>query len=58
MDIHINLTTLLIGYLVLSGVIVVVRGLTFSTREYTPWDAILAPIEIGLLIWLVTAVAA
>lgn len=44
----------LVGYLILSGLIVVVRAAFQLTREYGPWDAILTPFEVAFIIWVVT----
>ena len=50
-----NWKLFLIGYLAASGLVVVARGATGYTRKYGPLDAVLTPIEIGLLIWLVVS---
>lgn len=45
----------LIGYLVLSTLLIWKRGFLRQTRTYTPAEAVLGTIEFALLIWLVTA---
>jgi hypothetical protein len=52
-----NAEMFLIGWLIGSGLIVFVRGVLGSTREYALSDAIFGVIEIAFLIWLVTVVA-
>lgn len=47
----------LIGWLVASGLIVFIKGLVGSRREYTLLDSAFGVIEIAFLIWLVTLVA-
>lgn len=57
MDFHISAEGFLIFWLALSGLVVFVRGLIGSTREYTLWDSVFGAIEVAFLIWLVTVVA-
>lgn len=52
-----NAEALLIGWLIGSALVTFVRGIAGVRREYTLLDAILGPIEIAFLIWLVTVVA-
>lgn len=56
MNIHLDPATIVIAWLVISGVTVVIRGLARSVREYTAVDAFLGAAEIALLVWMVTRI--
>lgn len=51
-----NAQPFLIGWLIMSGAIVFVRGIAGTSRRYTMLDSILGAIEIAFLVWLVTVV--
>lgn len=51
-----NAEPFLIGWLIMSGVIVFVRGVAGTYRRYTLSDAIFGALEVAFLIWLVTVV--
>lgn len=52
-----NAEDFLIGWLLVSGLIIVIKGLVGAQRDYTVFDSIFGAAEIAFLIWLVTEVS-